>query len=63
MSAWNDYRFIIISTMIDLFKEIDFSKDIEENFELKVFIQEACKKVEQEESEHLRKIKKPELDD
>lgn len=34
--------------MIDLFKEIDFSKDIEENLELKVFIQEACKKVEQE---------------
>jgi hypothetical protein len=28
-----------------------------------VFIQEACKKVEQEESEHLRKIRKPELDD
>ena len=49
--------------MIDLFKEIDFSRDIEQNLELKVFIQEACKKVEQEESEHLRKIKKPELDD
>ena len=49
--------------MIDLFKEIDFSKDIEENLELKVFIQEACKKVEQEESEHLRKIKKPDPDD
>ena len=49
--------------MIDLFREIDFSREIEENAELKVFIQEACKKVEQEESELLRKIKKPDPDD
>jgi hypothetical protein len=30
---------------------------------MKVFILEACKKIEQEESDTLRKIKKPELDD
>lgn len=49
--------------MLSLFKELDFSSEIEENKDLKVFILEACKKVEQEESEALRKIKKPELDD
>lgn len=36
---------------------------MEENKELRVFILEACRKIEQEESESLRKIKKPELDD
>lgn len=49
--------------MLSLFKELDFSNEIEENKDLKLFILEACKKVEQEESEALRKIKKPELDD
>lgn len=49
--------------MLSLFKELDFSSEIEENKDLKVFILEACKKVEQEENEALRKIKKPELDD
>ncbi len=49
--------------MLSLFKELDFSSEIEENKDLKLFILEACKKVEQEESELLRKIRKPELDD
>ena len=49
--------------MINLLKEIDFSEEIEENKDLRAFIIEACKKIEQEESEALRKIKKPELDD
>ena len=49
--------------MIDLFKEIDFSKEMEENSELRLFLLEACRKVELEESDHLRKIKKPEVDD
>jgi hypothetical protein len=49
--------------MFDLLKEIDFSKEITEESDMRVFILEACKKIEQEESEILRKIKKPELDD
>lgn len=53
----------ICFNMLDLFKELDFTKEIEENRELRLFLIDACKKVEQEETEHLRKIKKPELDD
>ena len=49
--------------MLDLFKELDFSSELEENSELRLFLIEACKKIEQEDSDHLRKIKKPELDD
>jgi len=32
---------------MDLFKEIDFSKEIEDNKDLRLFIIEAAKKIEQ----------------
>lgn len=49
--------------MIDLLKEIDFSKEMEEDSELRPFLIEAVKKIEQEEADLLRKIKKPEFDE
>lgn len=49
--------------MIDLHSEIDFSTFIEEESEIQHLLVEACRKVEQDENDHLRKIKKPHLDD
>ena len=48
---------------IDLLKEIDFSKELEQQPEIKAFMKEAAKFVASEESESLAKFRKPTFDE
>ena len=48
---------------VDLLKEIDFSKELEQEPELKNFMKEAAKIIANEESDSLSKFKKPTFDE
>ena len=49
--------------MIDLYKEIDFTRKDEDNdLEYQIFLKEAAKEIAKEEEDQLKKIKRPEFD-
>ena len=48
---------------VDLLKEIDFSKELTEEPELKAFMKNAVKEVVSEEHDSLIKFKKPKFDE
>ena len=49
--------------MTNLYNEIDFSEKIEEDAEWERFLKEAAKSIAKEDSEQLRRIKKPVFDE
>lgn len=53
----------ILSTMIKLIEEIDFSKQLFQQPELRAYYEQAAKIIEKEQSDQLHKFKKPAFDE